>query len=305
VLERRSRRFAGLRMLYAPRGPLVNWGDTELRRIVLRDLAALASESSTIFLRIDPEIPVACPEDREMDRPSPRIRHDLSETGWSDGREQVQFRNTFVLDLDIDEPRLLAGMHQKTRYNIHLAARHGVSIRLGTPDDAEPLYRMYAETSLRDRFVIRDRDYYLRLWGGFQRTGRAQLLLAEVEGLPVAGLVLFVFGDTAWYLYGMSTQDHREKMPNHLLQWEAIRWAQQHGLRRYDFWGAPDRLDPSDPMWGVYRFKQGFGARLQCTLGALDTTRRPALYRLYHALAPLAFSLLRRRGFSATERSLG
>ncbi|MCJ7512502.1 MAG: peptidoglycan bridge formation glycyltransferase FemA/FemB family protein [Anaerolineales bacterium] len=305
VLERRSRRFSPLRMLYCPRGPLLDWADSALRQIVLHDLAGLASESGAIFVRIDPEIPTACPDDPAPPQATIDLQRDLAAEGWTAGRTQVQFRNTFVLDLQADEAELLAAMHPKTRYNLRLAARHGVIIRLGTSGDADLLYPMYAETSLRDRFVIREREYYRSLWEGFQQAERAQLFLAEVDDNPVAGLVLFTFGDMAWYLYGMSTHKHREKMPNHLLQWEAIRWAKRHGLRQYDFWGAPDRLDPSDPMWGVYRFKQGFGARLQCSLGSLDTSRRPGLYWLYHVVAPLALGVMRRRGFSATERSLG
>jgi lipid II:glycine glycyltransferase (peptidoglycan interpeptide bridge formation enzyme) len=305
VLERRSGRLARLRVLYCPRGPLVDWSDAELRRVVLTDLASLAREPGTVMLRIDPEIPTACDEGAPP-RPSiPGLHDDLARCGWRAGRDQVQFRNTLVLDLDRDEPALLAAMHPKTRYNIRIAQRHGLSVRAGSAADVELLYRMYAETSLRDRFVIREPAYYAALWGDFQAGGRAQLFVAEMQSKAIAGLVLFTFGQTAWYLYGMSTSQHRDTMPNHRLQWEAIRWARAQGLQRYDFWGAPEQLTPSDPMWGVYRFKQGFGPRLQCTLGALDTTHRPALYRAYHTVLPRLLNLLRRRGFSATERTLG
>ena len=304
ILERRSRRLAGLRMLYCPRGPLLDWGDESLRKAVLLDLAALANQPGVIMLRIDPEIHCDCPDESDAAASVPGLNDDLIHCGWRPGREQVQFRNTFILDLTVDEPSLLASMHQKTRYNIRLAQRHGVSARIGTAADLDLLYRMYAETSLRDRFVIREPAYYQALWGGFLANGRAQFLVAEAEGIAVAALVLFTFGQTAWYLYGMSTSEHRDRMPNHLLQWEAIRWARGQGFLHYDFWGAPDRIAPSDPMWGVFRFKQGFGARLQCTLGALDATHRPALYRLYHSLMPLVLGVMRRRGLSATERTL-
>ncbi len=304
ILERRSKRLAGLRLLYCPRGPLMDWSDALLRRTVLTDLAKLAGEAGVVMLRIDPEIPAGCPDDPGPAEPLPGLQQDLRQCGWRPGREQVQFRNTLVLDLTSGEAALLQAMHPKTRYNLRLAQRHAVTVRLGTAADLDLLYRMYAETSLRDRFVIREPSYYHALWGEFQRSGRAQLFVAEVQGTAIAGLVLFRFGETAWYLYGMSTSQHRDKMPNHLLQWEAIRWARGEELKRYDFWGAPDRIAPADPMWGVYRFKQGFGARLQCTLGALDATRRPALYRLYHAAAPALLSGMRRRGFSATERTL-
>ena len=102
--------------------------------------------------------------------------------------------------------------------------------------------------------------------------------MAEIDGEPVAGLVVYRFGEKAWYLYGMSRPAHREDMPNHLLQWEAIRWATPAGLHQPTTCGArPTASTEADPMWGVYRFKEGFGARFVRTLGAWDyPARRPA-----------------------------
>ena len=102
----------------------------------------------------------------------------------------------------------------------------------------------------------------------------------------------------------MSRGLHREKMPNHLLQWEAIRWAKQHGCTSYDFWGAPDNLDPEDRMYGVYRFKEGFGAQLIRTVGAWDFPLRPVLYALYHRLVPALLAVMRRRGRARTREAL-
>jgi lipid II:glycine glycyltransferase (peptidoglycan interpeptide bridge formation enzyme) len=152
--------------------------------------------------------------------------------------------------------------------------------------------------------VIRPKAYYLDAWGLPLRSGRAQAFLAEVDGAPVAGLILFHFGTTAWYFYGMSRETHRDRMPSHLLQWEAIRWAKAHGSRTYDFWGAPDTADVSDPMFGVYRFKSGFGAAHVRMLGAWDFPVRPALYRLYSTVLPRVLDVLRRRQRERTRRSL-
>ena len=128
--------------------------------------------------------------------------------------------------------------------------------------------------------------------------------LAEVEGEAVAAVLVYRLGDTSWYIYGMSREAHRELMPNHLLQWEAIRWARAQGCAVYDFWGAPDRLEGDDPMWGVYRFKEGFGAQLIRTLGAWDFPVRPALYTVYTRLLPGVLGVLRARGRAQTQRSL-
>jgi lipid II:glycine glycyltransferase (peptidoglycan interpeptide bridge formation enzyme) len=113
---------------------------------------------------------------------------------------------------------------------------------------------------------------------------------------------MFVFGQTAWYMYGASDNTHREVMPNHLLQWEAIRLAKQLGCTRYDMWGAPDRLDESDPMWGVYRFKVGFGGQTVYGLGACDFTTFPIGYYLYTVVMPRLLAFMRITARLASDR---
>jgi lipid II:glycine glycyltransferase (peptidoglycan interpeptide bridge formation enzyme) len=162
---------------------------------------------------------------------------------------------------------------------------------------------MYAETSLRDGFVIRPLDYYRQAWGDFIQDGLAQPLIAEVEGKPVAAVVIYRFGEKATYMYGMSREVHRNKMPTYLLQWEAMRWAKSQGCRIYDFWGAPDVLDESDPMWGVYRFKQGFAPTTLITPGAWDWINRPLQSWFYTRLMPLILKVMRLRGRRQTEQS--
>jgi lipid II:glycine glycyltransferase (peptidoglycan interpeptide bridge formation enzyme) len=163
---------------------------------------------------------------------------------------------------------------------------------------------MYAETSVRDGFVIRSEDYYRQVWGDFHRAGMADLLIAEVDGEPVAGLILFSFGGRAWYLYGMSRDLHRDKMPNYLLQWEAMKQAKARGCRIYDLWGAPDDFNTQDSMWGVYRFKEGLGGQVIRTAGAWDYPARRILYPLYTRLLPAILSWMRRRGKERTRREV-
>ena len=311
VLERRMRvpvlGFSSS-VLYAPRGPVLDWREAELAEDVLRDLHAMAARPGVLQLKIDPDLPVGygLPGDAESSEnpASAALRARLPSLGYRPSPEQIQFRNTFVLDLRPGEDRLLSDMKQKTRYNVRLAERHGVRVRAAGLDELPLLYRMYAETSVRDGFIIRTPAYYDDVWGRFVRAGLAQPLLAHVDGEPVAALILYRFGPRAWYLYGMSRDLHRDKMPNYLLQWEAIRWSKAAGCTHYDLWGAPDRLEPADPMWGVFRFKEGLGGRLVRGLGAWDATARPTSYRLYHRLLPALLGLLRRRGRQATRQSL-
>jgi lipid II:glycine glycyltransferase (peptidoglycan interpeptide bridge formation enzyme) len=195
-------------------------------------------------------------------------------------------------------------MKQKTRYNIRLAGRKGLTVRFGNQEDFTPLFKLYAETSIRDGFVIRDRGYYHRTWKIFFEAGLLDILVAEVERQPVAGLFLFRFGQTAYYMHGMSSSAHREKMASHLLQWEAIRRAKSLGCTRYDLWGAPDRFTEEDALWGVYRFKEGLGGKVIRSIGAWDFPVKPWLYKLYTQTLPRILDLARRRGRVLTRRSI-
>lgn len=308
VLERSPGLKGLFRVLYVPRGPLLDWADDARRKQVLDGLETLVRERKAMLIKIDPEVVIETgfPGQAEA-RPDPlgqKIRRDLQQRGWRFSVEQVQFRNTFWVDLTAPPEEWLARMKQKTRYNIRLAERKGVSIRAGTLDDLPMLYRMYAETSIRDGFVIRPENYYRRIWQTFMERQMAQILIAEVQGEAVAGLVLFHFGKTAYYLYGMSRQAHREKMPNHLLQWEAMKRARAAGCTRYDLWGAPDHFQETDPMWGVYRFKEGLGGTVVQTLGAWDYVCNFALYFLYTRIAPAILELMRRRGKARTRQEV-
>jgi peptidoglycan pentaglycine glycine transferase (the first glycine) len=296
VLARTALR--GLRVLYVPKGPLLDWADAGQRAEVLGALESLARRQRAILIKVDPDVPRSVgPPGAEQ--PSPlgaAVEADLRRRGWLASREQVQFRNTAVLDLRQGDAELLAAMKPKTRYNLRLAERKGVTVREGGPSDLDLLYRLYAETAVRDGFAIRSRDYYQDAWGRFVTAGLAQPFLAEVAGEPVAALILFAFAGTAWYMYGMSREAHRDKMPNHLLQWRAITWARARGCLTYDFWGAPDRFQPGDPLWGVWRFKEGFGVQVERHIGAWDYAPAPWLYSLYTVLLPRLLAVMRWRG---------
>ncbi len=125
-----------------------------------------------------------------------------------------------------------------------------------------------------------------------------------MEGQAVAGLMLFIFREQAWYIYGMSRELHREKMPNYLLQWEAVRAAKEAGCQVYDLWGAPDVFDSSDPMWGVYRFKRGLAAYEARHIGAWDLPINTWTYRLYAQVLPRIVALMRWRGQRITQQQL-
>jgi lipid II:glycine glycyltransferase (peptidoglycan interpeptide bridge formation enzyme) len=130
-------------------------------------------------------------------------------------------------------------------------------------------------------------------------------LIAEVEGEVVAAIFVFFFGKRAYYIYGMSRESHREKMPAYLLQWEAMKRAKEAGCRVYDLWGAPDEFNESDSMWGVYRFKEGLGGRVVRTLGAWDYAPNSLWYRMYSEIIPRVLDVMRSRGKEKTKQQLG
>ena len=304
-------------ILYTPKGPLLDWSDLRLRQQVLQDLGFLAQKHGAIFIKIDPDVEVGSGipgmDDYREFSVGIELTSNLKAGGWQFSAEQIQFRNTVLIDLHPGEEDLLASMKQKTRYNINLAIRKGVSVRTGKPTDLEMLFHMYAETSIRDGFVIRNEKYYQEVWNTFLNnqhrasddSPHAEALIAEVGGTPVAGVIIFRFAKKAWYMYGMSSLAHRDKMPNYLLQWEAIKRAKAANCFVYDLWGAPDEFTESDPLWGVYRFKEGLGGIVHSHIGAWDLPLNRILYQLYSKTLPGFLDIMRKHGKANTKQVIG
>lgn len=302
---------ARLSILYSPKGPLLDWTNETLRDRVLNDLQSFAKKQGAIFLKVDPDVVLGTgvPEGEEdaPEKGGQFVMSDLKRRGWEYSSDQIQFRNTVLIDLNPTEEEMLARMKQKTRYNIRLAERKGVSLRVGKLEDLGMLYRMYAETSVRDGFVIRDEGYYKTVWGLFMNSSEptCEPLIAEVDGEQVAAIFVFYFAGRAYYVYGMSRNVHREKMPNHILQWEAMKRAKGKGCTTYDLWGAPEVFNESDSMWGVYRFKEGLGGQVVRTLGAWDFAPSPLWYKMYSEVIPRVLDVMRSSGKARTKQNLG
>jgi lipid II:glycine glycyltransferase (peptidoglycan interpeptide bridge formation enzyme) len=293
-----TRRLGPLAIMYVPKGPALDYADQPLRQAVLDSLKRHARLSGAIFLKIDPDVVIGVGVPGEYgaydDPLGAQIAAEWQAAGLRFSPDQVQFRNSIIVDLRLSEDELLAAMKQKTRYNVRLASRRDITIRLGSADDLDMLYRLYAETARRDDFVIRPLEYYRRAWADFMRAGLAQPIIAEYRGRPVAHVIIFGFGGRAWYFYGASSDEERNRMPTYLLQWEAIRWAKAQGMQVYDFWGAPDDFaDENDPLAGVFRFKEGFGGVVVRRIGAWDYPARPALYALYTRVMPAVLNVMR------------
>lgn len=235
-----------------------------------------------VFLKIEPDLWEDSPH---------LVGEGLGEAppgGVRESPHNIQPPRTIVVSLQGTEEAILARMKQKTRYNIRLAEKKGVTVRSWT--NLPAFHRMMLVTGGRDRFGVHSLAYYQRAYELFQAKGMAELLVAEFQGNPLAALMVFARGRRAWYVYGASNDEERNRMPAYLLQWEAMRWARSRGAEEYDLWGVPDEpeetleahfTERSEGLWGVYRFKRGFGGELKRAAQALDRVYNPLLYGLY------------------------
>ena len=263
-------------MAYIPKGPVINWSQPALVETFFSLLHTYLHNQGALTLQIDLGL------EQEASDNSPVVPY-LTKLGLQPV-QSIQPKRTIILDLSADEETLRSQMKPKCRYNIRLAARKGVTVRVATtPEEVRQWYKLYLVTSARDNFGIHSLDYYLRVWELFAAHGELQLFLAENDNQLLGGIFVALFAGQAIYLYGASGNEERHLMPNYALQWEAILWAKRQGARLYDFWGIPATDNVNEAMVGVYRFKRAWGGRLVQFLGGYES--------IYH---PLVMSLVRR-----------
>ncbi len=281
ILERKIP-IVGIPIFYASRGPVVDWKNVELFDLVLTEIRTLAKKRGAIFLKVDPDLPS---HEKELEHYLISRGFKSAESGK--GFEGVQPKYVFRLDISPNEETLLSNMQQKTRYNIRLAKKKGVHIRRGTRDDLPEFYRVLKETTERDRFLVRAYSYFEDLYDSLVPAGLGELFIAEYEGNIISGTLAFVIGNKAWYIYGASSNSHRNVMPNYLIQWEMIRWAKSLNCTLYDFRGVPGHLTEDNPLYGLYRFKKGFNGEYVEFIGEWDLVYRPLTYFLWNHLEPI------------------
>ncbi len=271
----------GFTVAYIPKGPVIDWNNPPQRQKLLAAIHAEAQKRRAVFLKVEPDVDLSNVE---------TLQH-LKGMGFTPA-DTIQPQTSLVLDISGDEESILAAMKQKTRYNIRLAGKKGVSVREGRADEVKIFYDLSQITAQRDGFGVHSLAYYQSAYRLFA-PDRCALLLAEFEGEPLSAVMVFRQGAAAYYFYGASSNRHRNRMPNYLVQWAAIQWAKQQGCTRYDLWGIPDAApetleaefkNRSDGLWGVYRFKRGFGGRYAQSVGAFDFVYNLLLYRLYKLL---------------------
>ena len=298
-------RSAALRLVkmgYIPHGPVVDWGNDELVRVLFGQIDRAIYQHRAGLVKIEPFL----------------WQHDISATSISSGgasvdaetwhslctdhelvceTDTIQPPRTMLIDINGSADDIMASFRSKTRYNIRLAARKEVAVREATADDLPAFNALMRVTGARNDFGVHSPDYYQACYELFAEHGDAAILLAEYNGKPLAGVLLIKCGKQCVYLAGGSSNEERNRMPSYAVQWAAIEWAKKHGCTYYDMWGLPDEdaetleaqfKERSDDLWGVYRFKRGFNGQVARTVGSADKVYNKLVYRMYK----------RRRGIS-------
>ena len=262
-------------LAYIPKGPVLDWSNETLYSTFFVQLHSYLRSEGAIMLRLEPGLE---DDGNIMKRLAQQKMHIA---------QAVQPARTIMLNITPDETTLLALMKEKWRYNVRLAGRKGVTIRVAeTIEDVQAWYTLLATTGERDQFGIHTLAYYLQVWRTFTPNDTVRLLLAEFNGQLLAGIFVSVFARQAIYLYGASSNEQRHLMPNYLLQWEAIRWAKSRGATSYDFWGIPETESEDEAMAGVYRFKRGWGGRVVQFPGCYEYIYRPLTMRIAEKFLP-------------------
>jgi lipid II:glycine glycyltransferase (peptidoglycan interpeptide bridge formation enzyme) len=285
---------------YAPRGPVMaNWGDEALLGDLVDAIKARARVDNAVLLKIDPAIPSG-----QADRLSALRRIGFQHPADQDaqGFGGTQPRAVMVLTIaGKSDEELMAGFKPMCRRNIRIAEKKGVVVATGlTREHLGQFHDLLLVTARRDGFTVRPRRYFEALWDNLVENGMGRLFLTEFEGRYLSGALCFLTGDKCVYVYGASSNDNRNVMPNYAMQWAMIRWARDSGCKTYDFRGVAPVKPGEDPagetehLQGLNRFKEGFGAEFVEYIGELDLPLDAARYWLWSRGKPAAQGLLRR-----------
>lgn len=277
---------------YAPRGPLLaDWADEAVLVELLSAIRERARRDGAMFLKIDPAVPV----ERE-DVAKLLAKHGCRPPVGTDaqGFGGTQPRCVMVLDVGgRTEQELLAGFKPQTRRNIKLSTeKHGVEVVEDvTRGNLVAFDALMKVTGERDGFKPYNLAYFQSIWDNLGNAGMAKLFLTRYEGEYLSGAICFLIGDKAWYVFGASSNENRNVMPNYAMQWAMIRWALRSGCSTYDFRGVSPRrrvegesaeeVEKEDHLQGLNRFKEGFGSRYVEYIGELHLVYKPAAYWLF------------------------
>ena len=264
-------------IMYSSRGPICDIHDISIMKQLTDGAKELAKKYKAIALRIEPDIEK---EDQSFRDIVTNLGYKIKDDA-KDFKDEIQPRFVFRLNIkDKTEEEVMSGFHQKWRYNIRLALKKGVEVKEGTREDLKDFHKIMIETGKRDGFITRPLEYFEKMYDNLAPK-HMKLLMAYYEGKPISGVIPIFYGNKTWYLYGASSNQHRNLMPNYLLQWEMIKMAIARHDDIYDFRGVSGVVDENHPQYGLYRFKKGFGATFTEFIGEIYIPFKPIRYALY------------------------
>ena len=263
----------GRTLMYGCRGPVCDLDDRETFSQLLDGAKALAKKYKSYVIKIDPDVPSSNTAFSSM----------LQSFGFrakEGGKNFEAIQPRYVFRLNVEgktEEELLANFHQKWRYNIRLAERKGVTVRICGKEMVPAFSDLMLTTGVRDGFVTRKPEYFAAMLDNLGENARLYMAF-DPNDTPLAGTLAIHYGDKVWYLYGASSNEHRNLMPNYLLQWRMIQWAVETNCRIYDFRGVSGDVSEDNPLYGLFRFKQGFGGDFTEFVGEMDLVLSPVIY---------------------------
>ena len=292
--------FTNYSVGYFPKGKLPT---TEM----IAALKEVGQKHNAIFIKLEPNVILASPEGT---RPESDSKDSGVSANWRIPRmtnlirssKEIFTKYTFYIDLTKSEEELIKSFESKTRYNIRLAQKHGVTIQEENTKEAFDRYlELTQETTKRQGFYAHSDKYHRLMWKhlNHQLTAdssqlTAHLFTARYQGKILATWILFLFNNVLYYPYGASSQEHKNVMASNLMMWEAIRWGKSYGARTFDLWGTPGPdPKPTDDYYGFHKFKLGYHPQLVEFIGTYDLILKQPHYILFQILDKFRWILLR------------
>lgn len=263
---------------YCPKGPNLSSFSSDQWHYLLKSLAEIAEKNNCLLIKIEPEI---IETDEEIKK--------YASLGLIKSRLDLQFKATTFVDLKRTEEEILAGFKQKTRYNIRLAQKYGITVNEDSSREGmQILYNLYKETSTRAIFFIRPKEYTLSYWKKCIEANLGKIFIASLNGEPLAALFAYHLGKKIWYKDGGSSRNSQKTMSPYALQWTAMRWAKHNGFETYDMVAVPPLKERNEksPWWGLYRFKSGFNPDITEFIGCLDLPIKKQTYSIWRKIEP-------------------
>lgn len=258
---------------YFPKGPKPGY-------VMLDELTKLAKAKRAIFIQLEPNVIT----NDSGKNPDNSLHSFLSDyPNFVPSHHPLFTKHTFVLNLTNSPEAILAAMQSKTRYNIKVAQKHGVTIQEDNSHEAFNVYlKLVHETTGRQKFYSHDDTYHKNMWETMHASGIAHLFTATFQKEILSAWIVFIWKDTIYYPYGASSRNHREVMAPNLMLWEIARWAKEKNLKYFDLWGSlGPSPDVNDAWYGFHRFKAGYNPTPVEFIGSYDLVANPLLYNLY------------------------